>query len=142
GAIPSGCGNWKGVGTNGFRETDNGSGGTKTFRYFVSQTLIKAKYGKNTGQQVIPICAGGQRVVSGQPVPCQNDSGGGWWGETLDVNGAFAGVLKQATCNPDGLWWGILASFQDFNTPTAPANQTVNWLENPYVKAWNSCTGT
>jgi hypothetical protein len=148
--LPAGCDNWQSVGTNGFRETDTGTGtGTKTFRYFVSQGLIKARYGKNTGQQFIPICAGGMREVNGTPVPCNQDTnpGGGWWGESLDpTTHNFTGVLVQATCNADGLWWGILSSFQDVNNNNfgnvgAAPPSGFSWSTNPLVTSWNSCTG-
>lgn len=144
----SGCENWKGPFTNGFREVDQsgGNGTTKTFTYFVSQSLLKAKYGKNTGQQFVPLCAGGEAFVAGVPAPCwTGPATGGWWGESLNADGTISGILKQASCNGDGLWWGFMPSFQDFNNPNfgglnTPPPSDFSWSTNPVVTGWSSCT--
>lgn len=106
--------------------------GSTTFVYSVPMSLIQARYGKNTGQQVIPICAGAQRaqVVDGQvvPVPCSTDVPG-WTSKVLDANGQYTGALAPARCDPTtGLYWGILPSFQDKGVPAG----------NPLITGWSS----
>jgi hypothetical protein len=144
------CRYWLGSLTNGFREVDQsgGSGTTKLFTYYVSQSLLKARYGKNTGQQFVPMCAGGARVdLSGHVVYCTTpgSTDGGWWGESLNPDGSISGILKQAICGDDGLWWGFMPSFQDFNNTNFGAPNTApppdfSWSTNPVITGWSSCT--
>jgi hypothetical protein len=139
--VPAGCGNFSSLGVSAFDETDGyASGfGTKTFRYFVSKAAYAKKYSLTSGQQFIPICAGGQRVVNGQRIDCHSESPtDGWYGKALDLQGNFVDGLVQAQCAPDGMWWGILASFQDYNTKVG--NKKVDWSTNPSVTGWGSTT--
>jgi hypothetical protein len=143
---------WHGGTINGFVETEgrSSSGGVKIFKNFVNQKAIQAGYGKNVGQQLIPICAGGQRVnPDGSPRTCQQDQLdglGGWWGESLDTNGGFTGVLQQAKCyQDDPQWWGIVASFQDRNNTNFAGGSPppgFSWDANPLVTSFSSCTST
>jgi len=133
---PAGCQNRKAIAVAGFAETDGRApGGTMTIRYFVSMNAIKARYGKNVGQQFIPICAGGQPVDSQTykaknciDVDGLNGSAHGWVGDRL-TNQQFDGHPANAVCDADGFYWGILGSFQD-NIPAG----------NPFVSAWGSQT--
>jgi hypothetical protein len=142
------CQYWKGPLTNGFREVDQGSGsGTKLFTYYVNQAQIKARYGKNTGQQFVPFCAGGAKVdSSGNVVYCTTPgSQDGWWGESLNADGSISGTLQQAICGDDGLWWGFMPSFQDVNNQNFAGLNTgppsgFSWSTNPIVTGWGSCT--
>jgi len=143
-----GCAHWQGPVTNGFREVDQGAGsGTKLFTYYVGQSLLKARYGKNTGQQFVPMCAGGAKVdSSGNVVYCTNlGQADGWWGESLNPDGSISGILQRAVCNADGLWWGFMPSFQDFNNTNFGALNTpppagFSWSTNPVITSWSSCT--
>ena len=54
-----------------------------------------------------------------------------------DGDGNLLPGLAQAQCNRDGLWWGILASFQDYSTLTDDG-QAVDWSTNPSVTGWGS----
>lgn len=138
----AGCANFDTLGVPGFDETDgNLSGtGTKTFRYFVSKVAYDKKFSDTRGQQFIPICAGGQRVVDGKRVDCHDEpQDSGWWGKSLDLDGNLLPGLAQAQCDDDGLWWGVLASFQDYNTLTpGPNAHLVDWSTNPSVTGWGS----
>ncbi len=142
------CQYWQGALTNGFREVDQGDGsGTKLFTYYVSQSVLKARYGKNTGQQFVPMCAGGAKVdSSGNVVYCTTPgSQDGWWGESLNPDGTISGILEQAICGDDGLWWGFMPSFQDVNNTNFGALDTpppdgFSWSTNPIVTGWGSCT--
>lgn len=134
-----GCANFSTLGSTAFDESDgNTSGtGTKTFRYFVPKSDIVKKYSWNKGQPFIPICAGGERVVNGSLVSCTQDTSpsGGWWGKKLDSTGAFTkGGYAQAVCDQaTGLWWGILASFQDVHASPHIVQGTT-----PLVTGWGS----
>lgn len=125
------------AGGGGIFESDVQTGviGSQTYVYSVPMKLIQAKYGKNVGQQVIPICAGAQRVqvdkTTGNvvPIPCTQNVNGGWLSEQLDPTGAETGTLVPAVCDPsDGLYWGILPSFQDKGVPAGQ----------PIVQSWSS----
>jgi hypothetical protein len=136
---PAGCQSWTATpGVTGFVEFDGRTdpvNATMTVTYFVPQNAIKAKYGKNVGQQFIPICVGVKYVdtTTKQPKDCgtnpqpQNTS---WVGDQLK-NGAFTGKTARSICNPaDGYYWGIISSFQD------KLSQTTN----PVVTSWSSMT--
>jgi hypothetical protein len=132
-----GCANFSPLGATVFDQSDGNTSGTgsKTFRYFVPKAIYTKKFSWNSGQPFIPICAGGERVVGSQLVRCTNDPNGGWWGKTLDSKGAFKkGGYAQAVCDPStGLWWGILASFQDLG-----ANPNIVQGVTPMVTGWGS----
>lgn len=130
-----GCDGFRSVGAGVFDESDGGGSGTKTFRYYVDKTLIQKKYGSNSGQQFIPICAGGARVVNGHVVTCTAGVPG-WIGKQIDpTTGKFTANYVAAKCDPGtGLWWGILASFQDYNSGA------FNPATTPTVTGWNSNT--
>jgi hypothetical protein len=137
------CPGFSSLGVSGFDEVDGyatGSG-TKSFRYFVSKSAYAKKYSLTSGQQFIPICAGGQRVQNGQRLDCHDDLGGGWMGKTLTLDGSgnFLPGLSPAACASDGMWWGILPSFQDYTTKDG---KKVDWSKNPSVTGWGSNTNS
>ena len=131
--VPAGCANRISAGVAGFAESDGRlPGGTVTIRYFVDKDQLKARYGKNVGEQFIPICAGGRPVdpISHKAVDCTTlDAVGGnqfgWAAQKLTAKGAFAGVEQNAICDADGYYWGIMSSYQD----KIPAG-------NPVVSSW------
>lgn len=120
-AQPVGCANQKSLGVGGFAESDGRApGGDLTIRYYVNQDAIKANYGKNTGQQFIPICAGGRpidptthRAVDCTTLEAVGDNQFGWVAQKLDAQGRFLGQTRNAICDADGYYWGILSSYQD-----------------------------
>ncbi|HZT53432.1 MAG TPA: hypothetical protein VE995_03545 [Gaiellaceae bacterium] len=132
-AVPAGCEHFTPLGStsrtpvSGFSEASPLVGAGMTLTYYVSQNAIKARYGKNVGQQVIPICAGALPVVAGVPVPCstittvglRNDPNG-WVDDVLDASGQFTGTQSRAVCNADGYFWGIVPFFQDKVAPGGP----------------------
>jgi hypothetical protein len=134
---PLGCQSWTATpGVTGFVEFDGRTDpahASMTLTYFVPQNAIKARYGKNVGQQFIPICIGVKYVdpVTGQPQDCNvTPTPNPWTGDALDPNGAFTGATSQSVCGPEGYYWGIISSFQD------KLDQSVN----PVVTAWSSPT--
>lgn len=148
--IPQGCANFMPLSTtpglrtpvSGFSESSPVVGGGMTITYYVSQNAIKARYGKNVGQQFIPICAGAMPVVNGTPTPCDQAEGvQGWTDDTLDANG-FTGLYSQAVCDGNpldpgyGFFWGILPSFQDVQKMTSAQLATLG----PFVTNWSSST--
>lgn len=137
GNYPAGCQSWTPTtGASGFVEFDGRTtGGSLQISYFVSQTVLKARYGKNTGNQFVPICFGVKYLdANQQPLDCRTNPnpGGGWLGDELTANAAFDGKSTQALCGAGGFYWGILSSYQDkldqsvnpvvtgFNGPTNP----------------------
>jgi hypothetical protein len=116
--FPLGCQSWSPLGNSvsGFVEFDGRTtGGTLQISYYVSQSAIKAKYGKNTGQQFIPICFGAKYLdANQQPLDCRTHphDGGGWMGDEL-TGGTFDGKPFQSICGAGGYYWGILSSYQD-----------------------------
>jgi hypothetical protein len=141
-AIPStvtstgGCANFKAVGGAVFDEADGGGSGTKTFRYYVAKSILPKQFQSTSGQQFLPICAGGTRLDgNGKPLNCLDDTAGGWIDKTLDSNGKMTSIYSTAQCDPGtGLWWGILPSFQDIN----PAG--IDPSRNPLVTGWGGTT--
>jgi hypothetical protein len=137
--VPTGCANWKSLGVSGFVEFDGRTDpvhASMTVTYFVSQKALQAKYGKNVGQQFIPICVGVKYVdSSGQPLDCNTDPSPKptpypWKGDQLDGSGKFTGQHPSAVCSTtDGYWWGIVSSFQDKLKGT-----------NPVVTSWSTVT--
>lgn len=137
---PLGCQSWTPTtGASGFVEFDGRTtGGSLQISYFVSQTVLKARYGKNTGNQFVPICFGVKYLDDQQqPKDCRTDAqdpGTSWMGDELDpVTGAFTGGTARSICGAGGYYWGILSSYQDkltdpfprpvvtgFNGPTNP----------------------
>ncbi len=133
--VPAGCQPWSPTpNVSGFAEFDGRTAdGTMTITYLIPQNAIKARYGKNVGQQFIPICIGAKTIdpVTHQPQDCSAPGDLGWTGDQLDpATGAFTGQPAQAMCGPGGYWWGIISSFQD------KLDQSVN----PVVTAWSSPT--
>jgi hypothetical protein len=133
---PDGCkglaGLAKPLAVTGFAESDNrrpGSG-SLTIRYYVNKDILSATYGKNVGNQFIPMCVGARPVdpVSGTIYDCTdpNNPFSGWWGDGLTAAGKFTGKPAQAICDPDGYYYGIISSYQD--KLDASQNPTVtNW---------------
>jgi hypothetical protein len=138
---PAGCLNFKGTGAEGFVETDGrtSSDANMTITYYVPQKLISARYGKNVGQQFIPICAGAKPVDSSTAV-AQNCTASttGWTDNVLGgPDGLFTGTYSRAVCDTaDGYVWGILPSFQDVSKMSADELHDLG----PYVHDWNSLT--
>jgi len=146
-----GCAGFQSVGAGVFDESDGGGTGTKTFRYSINKTLIQKKYGSNSGQQFIPICAGGAQIQNGHVTTCTSASDpNGWIGKTIDpTTGKFTSSYARAKCDPGtGLWWGILASFQDYNfgsfdpanTPNVTgwgSNSTYRWFDIVVPSPWD-----
>lgn len=120
-AQPQGCAGQKSLLVGGFAESDGRApGGDLTIRYYVDQDAIKANYGKNTGQQFIPICAGGRpvdptthRAVDCTTLESAGDNQFGWVAQKLNAKGGFLGQTQNAICDSDGYYWGILSSYQD-----------------------------
>lgn len=131
-----GCANFQTVGGAVFDEADGGGSGTKTFRYYVAKSILPKQFQSTSGQQFLPICAGGARVDNGNVVHCTSASDTrGWIDKTLDSNHKMTSIYSKAKCDPGtGLWWGILPSFQDIN----PAG--INPGSNPLVTGWGGTT--
>lgn len=134
GNYPTGCQSWTPTtGASGFVEFDGRTtGGSLQISYFVSQTVLKARYGKNTGNQFVPICFGVKYLdANQQPLDCRTNPNpnGGWLGDHL-TNGAFDGGTAQALCGAGGFYWGILSSYQDKLDPSV----------NPVVTGFNGPT--
>lgn len=131
--VPLGCQTWSPTpGVSGFVEFDGRtSSGTMNITYYVSQSAIKARYGKNTGQQFLPMCFGAKPVVGNQAVDCTTAGAPvPWTGDELDSSGAFTGKTAPSVCGPDGYDWGIISSYQD------KLDQTLN----PVVTGWGGPT--
>jgi hypothetical protein len=131
---PAGCQSWTATpGVTGFVEFDGRTDpvhASMTLTYYVPQKAIKARYGKNVGQQFIPICVGVQYVdtTTGQPQDCAvTPHSPSWVGDQLK-NGAFTGKTSQSVCGPGGYYWGIISSFQD----------KLSQSTNPVVTSWSS----
>jgi hypothetical protein len=125
----------------GFVEVDGptSTSGEKTFRFGVKKSLITKLYGTNQGQQFIPLCAGAKRIVDGVPEDCSAEpADSGWMGKALGPDGKFNGQLRRAVCGPDGLWWGVLGSFQDYTNANPALVIDPSW--SPTVYAWDSDT--
>jgi hypothetical protein len=131
-----GCANFKSISAAAFDEADGGGSGTKTFRYFVDKSIIPKQFQGTSGQQFLPICAGGARIDDGVVTPCTSaDDNTGWISKVLDSQGKFTSAYTKAKCDPvTGLWWGILPSFQDI-TPGR-----IDPSSNPIVSNWGSST--
>jgi hypothetical protein len=137
GETPAGCANFSSLKVAGLAETDGRTpGGTMTISYFVNMKLVQAKYGKNVGQQLIPICAGAKPVDANGVAHNCSPAQPGWVDKTLDATGAFQAGTSLAVCDADpaspwfGYYWGILSSFQDKTDAT----------QNPVVTNWGSGT--
>ena len=94
------------------------TGGTMTISYYVSQSALKARYGKNVGNQFLPMCVAAKWIdqATNQAQDCNTNPrpDGGWLGVALDPStGRFTGGTSQALCGPDGYYWGIISSYQD-----------------------------
>jgi hypothetical protein len=131
GDYPAGCQSWTPTnGVTGFVEFDGRTDGpstSMTVTYDMPMNALKARYGKNVGQQFIPVCIGAKLVdSSGQAQDCVPETRG-WLGDEL-ANGAFTGGTFQSVCGPEGYYWGIISSFQDKLDQTA----------NPVVTSWGS----
>lgn len=133
-AVPAGCLGWSPTpGVPGFAEFDGRSpDGSMKVTYYVPQNAIQARYGKNVGQQFIPICIGARKVdpVTGQPQNCSPEGAtDGWTGDQIDpLTGRFTGQPAQAICGDDGYYWAIISSFQD----------KLDQSTNPVVTGWSS----
>jgi hypothetical protein len=129
--VPLGCAGFTSLGVAGVAETDarTAPAGAMTISYYVNLKSVQAKYGKNVGQQLIPICAGAKPVNAEGVVHDCTPNTDGWADDLLDSSGAFTGQPGFAQCGEDGYYWGILGSFQD----KIPAG-------NPSVTSWGSGT--
>jgi hypothetical protein len=125
--------------------------GTLFFTYFLSKSALDKLYGSTSGQQFVPLCAGAAWVDGSGNVKKCTDLGApaAWVGKELIPDpvtgvGKFDGHLRRAVCDPPtGLFWGILASFQDYNhTDTVnsygEAGLTVDPTRDPTVTGWGS----
>lgn len=138
-----GCAGFQSVfpsGTGAFVETDGRTGtnaGTLEFTYYVDKTLILKRFGSNSGQPVIPICAGVERVnADGTAQTCTNGDTGAWTSFAIDPNngpnqGTFTGSTTSAVCYGN-LWWGILG--------TSNQSPSVDPTTNPAIIGWGSST--
>ncbi len=139
-----GCAYFQTVGAAGFAESDSrvADNGELLFTYYINKKLIQKKYGNNSGQQFIPLCAGAAHVDSqGNVVKCTGQGApyGPWKGKELDQFGSFDGNATPAVCDPTtGLYFGILGSFQDY-TNSDPA-KVIDPALSPTVTGWNSDT--
>lgn len=153
GRIPAGCAGFQTVGADAIYIAEGRSGlsGELFVTYGIKKSLIQKKYGNNSGQQFIPICAGAKRIelVGGrtQAVNCNASYGDdelsqadtGWWGKQLDlVTGKFTGRLAQAKCDDTGFFFGIIGSFQDY-TNSDPC-RVIDSATSPTVVEWTSDT--
>jgi hypothetical protein len=131
-----GCANFKTIGGAIFDAADGGGTGVKTFRYYVDKSILPKQFQSTSGQQFLPICAGGARVNNGTVVPCTSASDTtGWIDKTLDSDGKMTSTYSRAKCDVDtGLWWGILPSFQDIN----PGH--IDRTTSPLVTGWGGST--
>lgn len=134
GLYPTGCQSWLPTdNVSGFVEFDGRSdAGTMAITYYVSQSALKARYGKNVGNQFIPICFGAKPVdpITHQAVDCTTPGYTPWTGDKIDSNRAFTGKTQAAVCGPGGYYWGIISSYQDKLDQTA----------NPVVTGWGGPT--
>lgn len=129
--VPAGCANFTSLGVQGFTETDGRTpGGHLIITYYVSMNKIKARYGKNVGQQFIPICAGAKPVDPVTHTAHNCTAGDTWQGDELGANGNFDGKSAAAVCDADGYVYGIMSSFQD----------KLDASVNPTVTGWGSQT--
>jgi hypothetical protein len=136
--LPAGCQDRIDLHVTGFAETDGrNADGAMTITYYVNMDNIKANYGTNVGQQFIAMCVGAKKVVNNAAVDCRTlevsaehptgvgGSENGWLGDSL-TGGKFDGGSKNAICDADGFYWGIISSYQD-KLPT----------DNPIVTSWS-----
>jgi hypothetical protein len=129
--LPTGCAGLpvdKPLGITGFAESDSrrpGSG-TLTIRYYVNKDLLSARYGKNVGNQFVPMCVGARPVDSEGVIHDCDSTHLGWQGDGITSQGKFTGAPAYAICDADGYYYGIISSYQD--KLDATANPTVtNW---------------
>lgn len=136
--LPQGCANYKGS-VGGAFEAIDGRGtdqGELRFTYYIDKKRIEKLYGKNSGQQFIPLCAGAAwRDSSGSVRRCDDPGAPDpWKGVELDSNGLFTGVTKDSDCDAGtGLYWGIIGSFQSYNV-----ENPVDPNSDPSVTSWDS----
>jgi hypothetical protein len=155
---PTGCQNFNKVSPDDVPivvvDTRTMVAGELNVSYGVKISAIKKKYANTSGQQFIPICVGAMRIALGTngktySVPCNEDYPGaqpqatktdpsatGWWGKTLDNNGAFVpNSVSRAVCDPmTGYFFGIVGSFQDYTASNG--NPTIDPNNNPTVTSW------
>jgi hypothetical protein len=137
-----GCAYFHTVGASGFEASDSrgSSNGQLTFTYYVNKKLIEKLYGKNQGQQFIPICAAAAQVDSqGQVIKCLAPGlgYGPWTGKALDSTGRFNGLTRDAVCDlGTGLYWGIMGSFQDYTN--SDSSLVIDPAVNPTITGWGS----
>lgn len=134
--LPAGCASYKSAG-GGFEATEgrtSDQGGDLRFTYYINKKQIEKLYGKTSGQQFIPLCAGAARLDNGAVVKCTSSDPTGWLGKELGPDGRFTGNTKRALCDTaTGLFWGILGSHQDYNSA-----DPIDPNENPTVTGWDS----
>ena len=134
-SLPAGCTGLptdKPLGITGFAESDSRrpSSGTITIRYYVNKDVLSARYGKNVGNQFVPMCVGARPVDSSGVIHDCNDptyTSTGWLGDAITSNGKFAGGPPvPAVCDDDGYYYGIISSYQDKLDPSTTPTVT-NW---------------
>jgi len=131
---PDGCSGLAGlqpIGVTGFAESDSRrpSSGTLTIRYYVNKDLLSARYGKNVGNQFVPMCVGARPVDGAGVIHDCNDptyTSSPWLGDGLTAGGKFTGKPAYAVCDTtDGYYWGIISSYQDKLAASNPI--VTNW---------------
>ena len=129
--LPAGCAGLpvdKPLDVTGFAESDSRrpSSGTLTIRYYVNKDLLSARYGRNVGNQFVPMCVGARPVDSAGVIHDCDSTHLGWQGDGITSQGKFTGSPAYAKCDADGYYYGIISSYQD--KLDATANPTVtNW---------------
>jgi len=130
--LPTGCTGLptdKPLGVTGFAESDSrrpGSG-TLTIRYYVNKDVLSARYGRNVGNQFVPMCVGARPVdASGVIHDCNdpNYQSTGWLGDGISSGGKFTGEPATAICDGDGYYYGIISSYQDKLDPSTTPTVT------------------
>jgi hypothetical protein len=130
-------------GASGFETAEERTGGELLFTYSIDKKAIEKRYGKNSSNRFIPLCAGAARLDSLGHVHSCTESGfaAPWKGKELSPTGDFTGANRDAVCDPTtGLLWGIIGSFQDKNKGIDPnLNPTItSWFSEGQFRHFNA----